>query len=166
MNGMFPHRSALLSLVAFCLFAHGVSAESPEDRARRYVSLAADGQFEGSAGPNKFERRIRNLLRVRCLGNAGSVVRSADVRQDTALVALDVAFTKRHRQTGEEMAMEVIPLRLELVRKGETWLVAKATLIDDELADELLSAEGGQMTALIASGGIYPSTSRALVERG
>lgn len=136
---------ALLVLVASAVPAWG---DPPESVARRFLALAYDGRFDElpkapAARTERFERQVRNVLRVRCIRTDAVAISGVEERAEEATLLAEAAITKSDR-TGSEAwsSAEIVPLRFELVRQGDTWLVAEVRNRDEEHAEFVLQAGG------------------------
>jgi len=146
-----------LRLFLVCaLIAASAAAETPESAARRFLALAYDGHFDAlpkapDARTERFERQVRNTLRVRCIRAdqvATYVVAGAPER---ATVHADVGMAKRDPRNASPAwsAVEIVPLRLELVRDRERWLVSEVQNRDEEWAEQLLARSGDERERLL-----------------
>jgi CHAT domain-containing protein/tetratricopeptide (TPR) repeat protein len=141
--------SAMVALfLAIPLFAAPI-----EETVVRYLTLAHEGKFDDlpktatGEGTDRFENRLRSVLRVRCLRVDGIAVQR--ISEDAAEV--EIAVSKQNRVTrGPWSAPEVTPLRLRLARDGETWLVSAVEFLDEEFADRLIAAGDEERRTLFA----------------
>lgn len=134
-------------LVVICaLIAAPAAAETPETAVRQFLARAYDGRFDDlpkttNAGTERFERQVRNTLRVRCI-RAGDVALSVIAGDsDHATIHAEVGISKRDPQAASPAwsAVEIVPLRVELVRERQRWLVREIRDRDDEWAERLLA---------------------------
>lgn len=150
---MIPAR--LLPLVLVLSLTVPALASSLGETVRQYLTLAHEGRFDAlpkapeGAGTERFENRLRGLLRVRCVRVEGIALREVSEGGGTAEV--EIAISKQNRESGGAWsAPEVTPLRLRLARSGDTWLVSAVESLDDELADRLIAADDGERRRLLA----------------
>jgi CHAT domain-containing protein len=140
--------------IVFVAGAVSASADSPDSAVRGFLALAYDGRFDElpkapAARTERFERQVRNILRVRYIRAEQVAITGVEERPDQATLHADVAIAKHDRHgSGAWSSVEIVPLRFELVRQGETWLVAEVRNRDDELADHLLQASGEERERL------------------
>lgn len=127
-----------LTAIFVLLCVTPVVAQSPEETARRYVTLAYEGAFHAlpktpDAKTEKFELSVRKMLRVQC----PRVEKLAfhDVTSDTVPVVVTVR--------GE--MQDVIPLRLKIA----DGLVTAVEFPDEELADQLLAATDDEQLRIL-----------------
>lgn len=153
MKSAFPRFVAVfLVVVSLALPAFGETAESV---VRRFVALAYDGRFDQlpkapDAQTERFERQIRNVLRVRCVRAEQIAISVVEERAEQATLRADVAITKRDPQGSADWSpVEIVPFRFELVRQGETWLIAAVRNRDDEYAERLLQVNGEERERLL-----------------
>jgi CHAT domain-containing protein len=146
-NGQYPLRLLFLATAIACLCGTtALFAASPEEEARRFLTMAYEGRFDAlpkseNATTETFERRVRNTLRVRCVRVEGIVISDAALSDDAATLELEIALRKSERSAADAwMATEVTPLRMKLRREGERWLVSAIEFPDDEFAEQLLAA--------------------------
>lgn len=147
---------SLQTILICALIASPAAGERPETAARQFLALGYDGRFDELAkAPNarteRFERQVRNSLRVRCI-RADQVALSV-VAGDGEHVTLhaDVGVSKRDPQSDSPAwsALEIVPLRMELVRDGERWLVSGIQNRDEEWAEQLLARSGGERERML-----------------
>jgi CHAT domain-containing protein len=96
-----------------------------------------------AGGAERFERQVRNILRVRCV-RAG---RAQLIAQGETAFDVDLPIIKTD---GDWTATEIVPLHVEVIRHGEQWLVADVQNRDEELAARLLAAKGDERERLLA----------------
>lgn len=145
-----------LPLVVICaLVAVPLAAETPGAAARRFLALAYDGRFDElpkapDARMQKFERQVRNSLRVRCIRADQVALSVADADAQHATLFAEVGVSKRDPQSDSPAwsALEIVPLRIELVRDGERWLVSEIQNRDEEWSDRLLARSGEEREQL------------------
>lgn len=140
-------RSAAI-LIVF-LAAVPAVAGSAESVVRRYLTLAYDGRLDAlpktpAARTERFERQVRNILRVRCIDVQAMQLSPAG----ESTVHADVLIEKRERQ-GDWTAVDFVPLRFELVRDGDGWLVAEVANRDEDFAVQLLKASAEERERLL-----------------
>lgn len=140
-------RLALTVVTASLLVVLPLHAESAEETARQFLILAHDGRFgelswgDDAAGKELFERTLRHTLRVRCVRVEGIAVRSRAIGDESATLEVEIALHKSDTKTpGIWMPLVITPLRVELLRRGERWVVSAIRFPDEEFADQLLAA--------------------------
>lgn len=146
------HRSAGALFLFLLCSASQAFAEAPESVVRRYLASVYDGRFDAlpktaDARTESFERQVRNILRVRCVTIDRAIVSVVDVHDDRIVVHADVAIVKTDRAWS---AIDLVPLRIVLVRGGEEWLIEELRNRDEELAQQLLGAKGEAREQLLA----------------
>jgi CHAT domain-containing protein len=149
-------RVLIASLVAvFAVSALPALAETPESVVRGFLALAYDGRFDDlpkapAARTERFERQVRNVLRVRCIGIEGIAIAIAGDRADEITVRADVALSKRDRlSSGAWSIVELVPFRFGLVRHGESWLIAEVANLDEEYAGQILTISADERERLL-----------------
>jgi CHAT domain-containing protein len=160
--------SALLALICTApLFA----AEAPEDVARRFVTLAYEGNFDAlpkssTADTQKFERRAKNILRVRAVKIESLAVRGVTAEGDAATALFDVTLHKTERPpAGNWQGTDTFPLRVKLARENGEWLVSAAEFPNAEIAEKLVAASEEERKQLLAQH-TSKNLGRMLYERG
>jgi len=121
-------------------------ADTPETAARQFLARVYDGRFDdlpktGNARTEHFERQVRNTLRVRCIRADQVAVSVLAADPDRATIHAEVGVSKTDPQIVPLAwsALEIVPLRVELVRAGERWLVSEIRNRDEEWAEQLLA---------------------------
>ena len=135
--------------------APAFGGNSPESAAREFLALAYDGRFDElakapAARTERFERQVRNVLRVRCIRADRIAFSVVEERPEQVVLHADVAMEKRDpRGSGAWSDVEIVPLRLELTREGETWRIAAVQNRDEVLAERLLQAAAEERERLL-----------------
>jgi CHAT domain-containing protein/tetratricopeptide (TPR) repeat protein len=148
-------RLRVMFLVVFVASAVPAFGDTAESVVRRFLALAYDGRFDElpkapSPHTERFERRIRNVLRVRCIRVDGIALSVVEERPEQAMVHADVAMAKRDvRGSGAWSPVEIVPLRFELARDGESWRITEVRNRDEEHAERLLEASGEDRERLL-----------------
>jgi CHAT domain-containing protein len=150
----YPSRLAVVCLILLssALPAFGQSAETV---VRRFLALAYDGRFDElpkapAARTERFERQVRNILRVRCIRTENVAVSNVEQRAEQATLRADVAMAKRDPLgSADWSAVEIVPLRFELVRQGDSWLIAEVRNRDEEHAERVLQVSGEERERLL-----------------
>jgi CHAT domain-containing protein/tetratricopeptide (TPR) repeat protein len=138
---------AFLVIVSSAVPAFGETAESV---VRRFLALAYEGRFDElpkapAARMERFERQVRNVMRVRCIRADQIAIPDVEERTEQVTLHADMAMAKRDpHSSGDWSAVEIVPFRFELVRQGDSWLVAEVRNRDEEHAEHLLQASGGE----------------------
>ncbi len=136
--------------VVFVSGALPARGDSPERVVREFLALTYDGRFAElpktpAACTERFERQVRNILRVRCIRADQIAISDIDEKGEQATLHADVAMAKRDpRGSGDWSPVEIVPLRFELLRQGDTWLVAEVANLDEEHAERVLRAIGDE----------------------
>lgn len=159
----------LVALVLLVVWVAPLFADDAVAVARTYVLVAYDGRFEQlpkapGADTERFERRVRNMLRVRCVHVEGITLEAVN---ETELLA-DVAITKTDsEQPALWSETDVVPLRIRLARAGDGWAVSSVRNRDEELAELLSTAAPADRERLLTGQGTHLSkgVGRALHER-
>lgn len=140
-------RSLLVSvLLGLAFSALTVDAQPPEDVVRRFLTLAYDGHFEDlpvaqTVRMERFERNVRNILRVRCVRVEQAILTVEPKNADQATVLADVAISKTDPvERPGWFAVDTVLLRFELVREDDHWFISDVQDRDEELAAELLGS--------------------------
>src|SRR5688572_18306909 len=74
--------------------------DSPESVVRGFLALAYEGRFDElpkapDARTERFERQVRNVLRVRCIRADQIAISGVEERAEQVTLHADVAMTKR-----------------------------------------------------------------------
>ena len=143
-------------ILAFGVRAFASSVETPESTVRRFLALAYDGQFDNlpvagtTSGIDRFRRRVRNQLRVRCMRieDVSLVVHTKGAGE--VAVDANVLVEKRDSLTPAPwFAVDEVRLRIELAHRNETWSITDVRNLDEDLADQLLSNGAAERERLL-----------------
>ncbi|HYC61316.1 MAG TPA: CHAT domain-containing protein [Thermoanaerobaculia bacterium] len=137
--------SMVTTLLALLLFSVPPDA-AINDAARQYLVLAYDGN---SALPRSedtrteaFDRKVRNVLRTRCVDIEEILFRDMKPNGDAVEVLVDLSIRKTERDRQDPwVGFELIPLRMNLRREKNAWVVRSIEFLDQELATQLI--DGG-----------------------
>jgi CHAT domain-containing protein/tetratricopeptide (TPR) repeat protein len=159
--------------IVFVSGALPARGDGPESVVRGFLALAYDGRFDElpkapAARTERFERQVRNILRVRCIRADQVAISDVDERAEQVTLRADVALAKRDPQrSGDWSPVEIVPLRFELVRQGGTWVVAEVANLDEEHAERVLQASGEERERLLRARpeGLSRGLARALYAR-
>lgn len=152
----FPRCLLVLSLTL--AVAAPAWSDSPEDVARRYLSQIYDGRFDDlprtqTARTVELERLVRNTLRTRCVRNHGLALSLVHETDQRATLHADLAIAKSEIASPLSWSpVEIVPLRVVLVRIGESWFIDEVRNRDDELAGRLLQADRDARESLLREG--------------
>jgi CHAT domain-containing protein len=155
-------RAPATAVLAFLLCSLPCGATDATGPAREYLIRAFDGRFDGKT--NAFERRVRNLLRSRCVAVEYVAIREKQATADAVELEADLSIVKSERN-GPWVASELLPLRIRMVRKENAWAVEAIAFPDQDLADRLLEpdADGSMLRDVEPSR--LPGIARAVYER-
>lgn len=111
---------------------------------RDFVVAAHEGDFEqlqNVAEAEPLEKKIRDILRARCIRVEGIAFERIEIHGGTALAEVEIASRKSGRvRPGEWMPIETLPLRLHLRNEDGQWRVTSLEYPEEELATLLIEA--------------------------
>lgn len=141
-------------MVVFILGAGRAFGETPESTVRRFLTLAYEGRLEElpvseTVRMERFERQVRNVLRVRCVRVDQISITLLPKSEDEVTAHAAVTIAKYDPHPRGWSAVELIPLRFELVRQGGKWLATEVRNRDEELAEQLLLVTGEERERLL-----------------
>lgn len=144
------HVRLATALILLPLLALPALAASPAENAvREYLTLAHEGHFAAlpkaeGAGTERFEQKLRGVLRVRCARVDGIAIQGTNDGFD-----VDFAVSRRGRGGGDWMPAEVTPLRVRVTEQDGGWLVSGIEFADEALADRLIAANAEERQKLL-----------------
>jgi len=137
----------LIASLIFALTVSATGAHPAESVVRQFLALAYDGNFDAlpvsqSVRMKRFERQVRNVLRVRCVHVEDATLTVLPKSDDRIDVHADVVISKIDPQGPGSFAVDEVLLRFVLTRRGERWLISEAGDRNEDLAEELLCMDG------------------------
>jgi CHAT domain-containing protein/tetratricopeptide (TPR) repeat protein len=156
----FPRLAALAALL-WCASALSADESRVRETLVRFAHAYTNGDTaamlrlwaDDAPALRPFRIQFEGLHLTRCVTGRGVVIGDISVDGDRASGAMTLAVEKRHRESGALIGPAPTPLhlQLQLVRRGDAWLIRDVTSAEAGLAAEIAAAAPAERDALLAA---------------